>query len=1211
MPQQKPKERSRKPMRRSATVEDWEDEEIGRKTTSLSEDIPYILMEEAEYQQFVETQGKKETDKKPDPSKKRKTHRKKDEPSPSEYGPYEFRGTKQRRDKSQRRPMLGSETEILISAMASAPEDAYVPPPEDPEEAELLAKLRAAWEEKAADILTGVPNRLPPFREINHKIPLMDEKKVYNYHLPRCADALKTQLLDKIKMYKEAGWWVEANVPQAAPMLCITKKDGKKLRTALDARKRNDNTVKDVTPFPDQEQIRTEVARGKYRSKIDMSNAYEQIRIEPEDVWKTAFATVYGTFLSNTMQIGDCNAPATFQRIMTAIFRDFIGRFVHVYLDDIFVYSNSLEEHEEHLRMVYEKLKEWEFFLEKSKLDLYSKKMECLGHIIDDNGIHADPDKMSRVRNWPVPKDKHELQRFLGLVQYLAHFMPDVTAWTGPLAAIQGDSGSFVWLPIHQACMDNIKALACKTPILKPIDPANPDPIWVICDASVAGVGAVYGQGPQWQTCRPAGFMSKKFSAAQHNYRVFEMETIAILEALLKWEDKLIGNRIHVVTDHRALEFFKTQRRLSHRQMRWMEYLSRFDFDIRYVKGNSNTVADSLSRFHQLDNAAEKVPIYDFVNADARLDPEGEDLPWDRVVEIRAMSTEAHRQLEEEEETRSKEAKKMASAMPSGTDKVNEIMDHDPTVFEEVSEGPNLTRYIDNAKDFADKVKKGYESDPLFAKIVNKPKEYPSFEFSKGLLYSKNRVGDRVLCIPRTKSKDYSLTATVIDQAHRVLGHFGPTRTAEYIRRWYWWPRLGQEVEKFCMTCGPCHTSKSSNKKPVGLLHPLPIPSRPWGSIGMDFVGPFPNSKGYDYLWVIICRLTSMVHLVPIKTTTKASELAWIYVEQIVKIHGLPESIVSDRDSKFTSKFWTEVHRILGTKLLMSTSFHPETDGATERANRSVGQVLRTMVKPDQTDWVERIPLVEFAINSSKSASTGYAPFELNYGYMPTFHGNIVPTPGEPPGVTDFVEKAKRYLAEAHDSIIESRVVQTFHANKRRSNATPYEMGDKVYLSTENLSLPKGRAKKLMPKYIGPYAIIALKPEVSRYTLDLPTELKKRRINPTFHESKLRPYIKNDEKIFPRREAQAFYDFGEDDEQEWLVDEILTHQWNGNKLEFLIRWNLGDTTWEPYAMCKELEALDKYLELQGLREDEWKKLPRKATSSVKRTTPKASSKSRQ
>jgi hypothetical protein len=1117
----------------------------------------------------------------------------------------------QREEKAKIR-MLEKDGEAVILSMSAINEEHYDPPEVDPKEAELLAKLRAGWVEKAADILTGVPRRLPPFREINHKIPLIDEDKRYNYHMPRCADALKTQLLDKIKLYKDAGWWVEANVPQAAPMLCITKRDGKKLRTAIDARKRNDNTVKDVTPFPDQEQIRTEVARGKYRSKIDMSNAYEQIRVEPDDVWKTAFATVYGTFLSNTMQIGDCNAPATFQRIMTATFRDYIGHFVHVYLDDIFVYSNSVEEHEKHLGLVVDKLRKSELFLETSKVDLYSKQMDCLGHIIDDKGIHADPDKMSKVRNWPAPKDKNDVQRFLGLVQYLAHFMPDVSSWTGPLAAIQAGGGRFQWLPMHTVCMDNIKALACKTPILRPIDPGNPDPIWVICDASVSGVGAVYGQGPTWQACRPAGFMSKKFTAAQHNYRVFEMETIAILEALLKWEDKLVGHRIHVVTDHRALEFFKTQRRLSHRQMRWMEYLSRFDFDIRYIKGQNNTVADSLSRYHQAGDLEEKVPIYEYVNADLRLDPEGEELPMDRVIEIRAMSAKiTHRQLREKEQERDIEATRLASAMPERRAEVETTEGDNPTVFESVSGGPELNRHVEKAKDFVRKVAKGYEYDPLFAKVVEKPKEYKAFDYQNGLLYSKNRAGDSVLCIPRVKNKDESLTAIVIDQAHRVLGHFGSMRTAEYIRRWYWWPGIGQEVEKFCETCSTCHTSKSNSQKPVGLLHPLPIPSRPWGSIGMDFVGPFPKSKGCDYLWVIICRLTSMVHLVPIQTTIKASELAWIYVSQVVRLHGLPESIVSDRDSKFTAKFWMETHRILGTKLMMSTSFHPQTDGSTERANRSVGQLLRSMINPNQSDWVDKLPLVEFALNSSKSASTGFAPFELNYGYIPTFHGNIIPTPGEPPGVTQFVDKAKGYLEMAHDAIIQSRVSQIYQANKRRREAKPYAIGDKVYLSTEKLSLPKGRAKKLLPKFIGPYPVIASKPEISRYTLELPPELKKRRIHPTFHESKLRPFYKNDATIFPGREAQVFYDFGQDDNQEWLVDEILTHQWKGNRLELLIRWNLGDTTWEPYTECKELEALDRYLELQGLGEEEWKKLPRKTASASKKTRPAEALKGRQ
>ena len=148
----------------------------------------------------------------------------------------------------------------------------------------------------------------------------------------------------------------------------------------------------------------------------------------------------------------------------------------------------------------------------------------------------------------------------LDSVQYLAHFMPDVSVYTSPLATIQKNGHLFLWKPMHQVCMNNIKVVACKVPILCPIDPSGDEPIWVICDASVSGIGAVYRQGPDWQSCRPTGFMSKKFMAAQHNYHVFKMETITILEALLKWEDKLLSTHINVVTNHRALEFLETQR---------------------------------------------------------------------------------------------------------------------------------------------------------------------------------------------------------------------------------------------------------------------------------------------------------------------------------------------------------------------------------------------------------------------------------------------------------------------------------------------------------------------------------------------------------------------------------------------------------------------------------------------------------------------------
>ena len=209
--------------------------------------------------------------------------------------------------------------------------------------------------DKIADIVGGMPAKLPPFREVNHEIKLIDPGKRIIYRLPKCPDTLKAELAEKISRYTSAGWWVPTTARQAVPMLCVLKKSGK-LRTVFDLCMQNDNTEKNISPFPDQDTIRHDVARAPYRSKLDISEVYEQICIRSEDVPKTAFSTIFGTFVSQVMQQGDCNAPSTFQQLMTAVFRDYIARFVHVYLDDIFIYSSSIEEHEAHLVIVFNRL---------------------------------------------------------------------------------------------------------------------------------------------------------------------------------------------------------------------------------------------------------------------------------------------------------------------------------------------------------------------------------------------------------------------------------------------------------------------------------------------------------------------------------------------------------------------------------------------------------------------------------------------------------------------------------------------------------------------------------------------------------------------------------------------------------------------------------------------------------------------------------------
>ena len=196
-------------------------------------------------------------------------------------------------------------------------------------------------------------------------------------------------------------------------------------------------------------------------------------------------------------------------------------------------------------------------------------------------------------------------------------------------------------------------------------------------------------------------------------------------------------------------------------------------------------------------------------------------------------------------------------------------------------------------------------------------------------------------------------------------------------------------------------------------------------------MGPLPKSKGYDYLLVIIDRLMLQVHLLPTTTHVTVKAVTWLFFTEIIRLHGMLESIVSDQDPKFTAKFWKELHRLMGTKLLMSTSFHPQMDGATEWANRSISQVLQALVHNSQNDWEEHCPMVEFALNSSMNTSTGYVPFELNYGYIPQL-GQCLNTDMKFVCVRQFVEQVLWNAMAAHDAIIAARVMQMHHMNHHR-----------------------------------------------------------------------------------------------------------------------------------------------------------------------------------
>ncbi len=279
----------------------------------------------------------------------------------------------------------------------------------------------------------------------------------------------------------------------------------------------------------------------------------------------------------------------------------------------------------------------------------------------------------------------------------------------------------------------------------------------------------------------------------------------------------------------------------------------------------------------------------------------------------------------------------------------------------------------------------------------------------------------------------------------------------------------------------------------------------------------------------------------------------------------------------FTSTFWTHLHKLLGVELRMSSAYHPESDGSTERANRTITQMLRQCIQPSQKDWVTKLPAIEFAVNIARS--TGYALFFLNTGRMPRSLIWEHASDNEYPGVRAYAQKVKFAIMSAHDSILAAHVKQTRDANRRRRPA-PFAKGDLAYVATKNMSLPKGLARKLVPKYIGPYLIIKDFGNNS-YWLDLSLDLKRRGIHDVFHSSLLRVHEPNNDRLFPGRLASQVSAM-EDQDNKWVIDKFESHRGSGPSALFEAVWQSGDRTWVPYETVKHLNAFNEYLVALGV-----------------------------
>lgn len=425
---------------------------------------------------------------------------------------------------------------------------------------------------------------------------------------------------------------------------------------------------------------------------------------------------------------------------------------------------------------------------------------------------------------------------------------------------------------------------------------------------------------------------------------------------------------------------------------------------------------------------------------------------------------------------------------------------------------------------------------------------------------------DAVLIVPN----DVGVRTRLLAEHHDATtgAHFGRDKMLSAMRDRFDWDGMATAVSDYVRTCDACQRNKPSQQATPGLLMPLPIPDRPCQEWTTDAVTGLPRTaRGNDAIQVYVDRLTKVKHFVASSKSATARDLAASFVHAVVRPHGVPESIVSDRDPRFTGHFYAALTEALGVDLKMSTARHPQTDGQSEREIRTLITALRAYCNERRDDWDECLDALELGFNCSVQASTGRTPFEMLYGSNPRLPVDIALDAIRVPAAVDRAEAIRRAVQFGRDHLLTAQQRQARNADRHRRDAS-FGVGDRVLLSTDGLEL-RDAGDKLCPRFIGPFNVTAIV-NPNAYTLALPPRLKA--LHPTFNISKLKPYH-DGSSAFPSRPQQhprpppeARADSNGD--AEWEVERILKSKNVGRGKRYLVAWKgypPEENTWERRA----------------------------------------------
>lgn len=938
--------------------------------------------------------------------------------------------------------------------------------------------------------------------------------------------ALIDEKFDKLHSQDRMAF-TEGATPFAFPVFVVWKEVKGKMqgRPVVDIRGLNRITVTDAYPMPLQTDITSAVAGCPFISVMDMTSFFYQWPIAERDRHKLTVVSHRGSEYFKVAVMGFKNSPPYVQRQIDRILREYRCQlFAKAFVDDVATYSKTFEEHLEHLRRIFTAFDDMNLTLSPHKTFLGFPSIELLGQHVDSMGMSTSAEKLEAIAKLSFPRTAKDLEHYLGLTGWLRNYIPYYAQLAEPLQKCKKDifrkapQGAHArrnyaaTSTVDQSAemMEAFQALQrefVKPSMLHHFDRSRP--LYIHTDASKRrgfGVMVAHLEGdavtgdPPRTKTQPILFLSKTLSSPETRYWPTELEV-----ACLVWAMKRI---------------------------RWM--VEACDKPVVVLTDHAGTTSIatqtslSSSSVDKLNNRLIRASQYlqQFRNIKVMYKPGREHIVPDALSRLPAPGT-------------------------SEEDTLGDLLDVNATTMLAIDEK------------FKSQLILAYDQDKHFSRVkavlqVAEHNTIPFHQDEDGLIWLEDDVGQR-LCIPRAMEGD------IFDAAHDEQYHVGFHRLHARIAPQYFIRKLSSRLKKYLRHCHECRRLQTVTHAPYGALHPIKSPTLPFHTITIDFIVALPEADGFNSVLTATCKASKRIMIIPGRDDYAADAWAHRLLDGLLQCDwGLPTVIISDRDPKFTSIMWKTIFERLGSKLLMSTAYHPQTDGQSERTNQTVEVALRYyMAKyPDgAVEWCYVVPHIQFILNNSINATTGCSPNEFNYGFRPRESADITTKSG----VTDVALERDVLRREAADSAAYAQVIMKQRYDKKHTAWTP-QVGSQVYLSLRNYSIPGVTNRKLSPQRVGPYMVKRVTRSGLACEIDLPRHWK---IHPVISIAELEPLTSEEDPF--KRVKRLPQKLRVDDETAQSTPKLLLQRRSrkvGRKgtelVEYLTRWSddPGEDRWE-------------------------------------------------